>query len=880
MPIGKFDRFVQKNWDWKTSIPTLPQLDVAGFQDVMNQQQSQIDQVGLLSDKKPNVLNNQPDMELYQTYKQDVDKALNHVSEEYSKGVTSGQLAYKNYLQQFRKDWSPGGRADILNKRSEAYQTGLKAIDEFYKSDASPVNKTLAKKQLADQLKNPISVNPTTGQFTSITTPELYKDAEVNKAVDEMLKEIKANGDTSFLGTDTKDWWIKKIQTETREPERIKLAYQALSQQPQYASQIERDTEYKALQTDPTKYQAAYESKQKSALDQLTQANEKAKSDPNAAKELQNLLRQEGYNVTVDGQYGPMTEKAAKEYLDQKKKDVQGNIQGFNLKDQLRNDVNQSYQNYALRGAYEKRDIDLTFNQAKKAIMDDARKREENQINRDRLNFEFNVKDQSQILAVDGIAQQLPEIQKQYQDTKASRDQLKAKLDQTLSQSKAFNGWKMEDVGQAYQKWQQVQGNTEAEKKANYKAALNQGSAFQFTDQQVDLLYQEMNAPDGQGTLKTSLQGYSQAQNEVSRYEDGQKQIAAQYVNTPKGKESIKQLRDNSPEAFKQLSDQELVQKAITNPEQFEKNKTLASKVGGMSVVDFPNPAERFNQQLQTGVKSDIKNGKSYDWGVLGTTEIYAGTKDTTLKPIYDMVAGAIETGTGNNFSTFGLAGLRFKDNKGDDLEDSEAKKVSKVAVTKDMNGNPILKVGVTVTKPNGKSEDGYTEVSLVPGSALIREVQSGLTNAYLSKINAGETIAAQGILDNLDAIQGRNGITEAAIDVQTKSLNLLNTKDEGLLTVNPQTGEVVPISSLGWQSKDLNNDATIAGRNYKTYGLNTPSGNYLANVIVDPATGAKVLVPSLDGSSTFSSASGIQKDRLGKQLQAAAGVIVTKTKQ
>jgi len=125
-------------------------------------------------------------------------------------------------------------------------------------------------------------------------------------------------------------------------------------------------------------------------------------------------LRQEGYNVQVDGKYGPLTEKATKEYLDKKKSDVQSNISGFDLNQQLRNDVNKSYLGYALRGAYEKKDVDLIFNQAKKAMLDDSRKREENQINRDRLTYEFAGKDQSQILAVDSIAQQLPEIQLRY----------------------------------------------------------------------------------------------------------------------------------------------------------------------------------------------------------------------------------------------------------------------------------------------------------------------------------------------------------------------------------------------------------------------------------------------------------------------------------
>lgn len=874
MPISKYDKFIDKNWSWTTPIQKLPEIDFEGFSKALEQQQTQIDQVGLLSDKRPNVLNNQPDLELYQGYKKDVESALNNVSQEYTKGITAGQLAYKNYLNQFRKDWSPGGRADILNKRSEQYQTGVKAIDEFYAKDKSPVNKTLAKKQLQSQLSQPLMVDPSTGQYTAISTPELYLNPDINEAIDKMLLQIKENGDTQFLGDLNKDWWIQKIKTETRPAERIKLAYDALSQQPEYSAQIDRDTQYRALQTDSAKYQELFKSQQESAFKQIDSmaAHALNNENPEDIKELQRLLRSEGYNVTVDGKAGPLTEKATNEFIAKKKSEVQSNISGFDLNAQLRNDVNNSYLGYATRGAYSKRDVDLVFNQAKKAMLDDSRKREENSINRDRLNYEYGAKDQSQILAVDSIAQQLPEIQKHYQDLKTQRDQTEKSLNNTLNKSRAFKGWDMNNVAQAYQKWQDVTGATEAEKKANYKASLNQGGGFQFNDDQVELLYQEMNAPQGEGALKTTLEAYNNVQTEVDRFEEGQKAIAAQYMETPEGQDNLKRLD------FSRLpneSDLELVNRAMNDPQSFG-----LKGISDAGLMFNPgNPAEQYVKQMHTDVKSQQKQGKSYDWGVLGTTEIHAGTKDTTLKPAYDMVAGAIETGTGQNFVSFGKAGLTFKDNNGKVIDDAEAKKVGKVAVTKDINGNPILKVGITVTKPNGKTKDGYSEIALVPGSALSREFQSGLTNAYIAKFNAGEKVAAQGVLDNLHAIQGKNGINDASIDIQVKNMNLNNTQDEGLLTINPQTNEVVPIKSLGWQSKNLSNKTNIGGIQYETYGINTPSGNYVADVVIDPATGSKVLVPSLDGQRLYTSASGVSKNRLGKQILTNAPVIVTKTK-
>ena len=202
-----------------------------------------------------------------------------------------------------------------------------------------------------------------------------------------------------------------------------------------------------------------------------------------------------------------------------------------------------------------------------------------------------------------------------------------------------------------------------------------------------------MNAPNGQGALKTSLEAYSNAQNEANRVDEGRYHIATQYNQTSEGKSALQNLRNQAPDSMKNLSDNDLMKQAIQNPKAFE---VYSYNPLGSQTNNYRNPAIDFSNQMQKDILKQSKAGSNYDWGSLGTTEIYAGTKDKTLKPVYDMISQAIETGTGQNFSSLGLMGLNFKDNKGNDIPEGEAKKVSNMAVTKDLQGNPILKVGVS----------------------------------------------------------------------------------------------------------------------------------------------------------------------------------------
>jgi hypothetical protein len=878
MAISKFDKFVNKDWSWTTPITKLPELDFAGFNEVLNQQQSQIDQVGLLSSKRPNVLNNQADLELYQGYQKDVDTALDTVSKEYGKGITAGNMAYKNYLNQFRKDWSPGGRADILNKRNEAYNSGIAAIDKFYADDTSPVNKTLAKRQLQEQLSKPINVDPSTGQFTNFSQPELYKNPDVNKAIDEMLKEIKANGNTTFLGDTNKDWWIQKIQSETREPERIKLAYQALASQPEYAAQIQRDADYKAMTIDPATHQAAYENTLNTNLANLTQTAEDAKKDKQSTIDWQNTLRQQGYNVKADGDFEALTEKATKEFLDSQKQSVADGLLKYNFKNQMISEVDKGYLGYALRGAYQKIDNDHFFNQAKKAMVDASLKQEENSINMWRAQMEFAPKDQSSVTVVSGIAQKLPEIQTYHQDLKKQLGDVEKNVDKALSNSTTFRGWTKENVAEAYNTWNKVTGNTPEERKANYKALLAQKSDYPFTDQQVDEIFKEMNGA-GDGVIKTSLRSLGQLQSEVHRVEEGQAAIAKQYIATPEGQADIAELRRNAPSGYKYLSDAELAAKAVSDPASFTSDKDSMSKS-----LSPGNAAKNFSYNMEKNVPKQEKNGTKYNWGSLGTFELYANNNDKTLKPTLDGIGQAIETGTGQNFSSFGQAGLVYKNKDGEKVDPGKSRKVQTMTPTVTLDGRPVIRVGMSITGERGGSYAGFTDIDVVPGSVENIQLLTGAKKAYAEKLKNEGPEAAQGILHVIEALEGKNHIDRGAMDIQVNNLNLNNTSPEPIYVseLDPITGQpkLIDVRTLGWQAKNLEKDENINGYGYGLYGFSTYTGPAVGNVFQDEE-GRKILSQPVGqpGVFVFGSADAALKDRLAKSILANTPVEVTETK-
>jgi len=893
--VNKFDKGVAKDWSWKTAQLKVPTLDYEMLNSIAATKQAEFDNIASLNAMVPNALQNPDDLAKQQEYRTLVNNGTQAVTDAYMKSASTGAMAYRDFKAQVQKAWQPGGVADMLNKRYSAYYAADKAIDDYYKDDTSPVNKALAKKQLRDQASRDTGYDPSTGKFNQIATPELYKTVNINERIDSMLKEIKENGDTQFLGDTNKDWWIQKIKTETREPERIKLAFQALAQQPEYSSQIQRDADYKSMMIDPEKHKAAFEANQKAQLDQLSTQAEKAKTDKQATKDWQNTLRAQGYNVEVDGDFGALTEKATKDLLEKQKNAVNQNISEYDFKNQMRNEVSNSYLGYALRGAYKKMDKELVYNKAKEAQMDYSLRKEANSIAMWSAQMEFAPKPQAKTTAVSGLAQQLPEIQTYHKDIKDQLANTEKQIDQALSKSTTFKGWTKENVAEAYNTWNKVQGGTPEEKKANYKALLAQRSNYPFTDDQIDALYNEMNGI-GDGVIKTTLKTLGNLQSEVSRIEEGQSEIASQYIQTDEGKKNLLKL-----EPFRQKgeTDEQLASRAIRDPQSFESKVVVggnsASELGKSfnpanwfkDDKDKKNPwnvANQFIDQQNSDIKNQSKNGKVYNWGSLGTFEIYANSGDETFKPTFDGINQAIETGTGNNFTAFGKAGLTFKNMDGDEIKAGKSRKVNNMSAAIAADGSPILRVGMTITDNGGKPKDAYTDINVVPGSVESVQLLEGAQKAYVEKLQAEGPIAAQPYLHYIEALQGKNHESVAAADTKLKSLNLNNTTSEPIFIQSGYDSKGNPvltdIRTMGWQVTNLEMDENINGYGYGLLGISSTTGPGAANVMTD-AAGNKILVPAVGQPDkvVHNSVDGAMKDRVAKNVLAKTPVEVTARK-
>lgn len=876
--VNKFDRPVQKDWSWQTAQLKAPTLDYEMLNSIAMEKQAEYDNIASLNALVPNALQNPDDLAKQQEYRALVEQGTKATTDAYMKSASAGAMSYRDFKNQVQKAWQPGGSADMLNKRYQGYYAAEKAIDEYYKDDTSPVNKTLAKQRLKEQAAQPTGWDPATGKYNVINTPELYKNPNINKAINEMLSEIKANGDTQFLGDQNKSWWLQKIQTETREPERIKLAYQALSSQPEYAAQIQRDADYKSMTIDPAKHQAAYENTLNTNLANLTQTAEDAKKDKQSTIDWQNTLRQQGYNVKADGDFGALTEKATKEFLDSQKQSVADGVSKYNFKNQMISEVDKGYLGYALRGAYKKVDGDLLFNQAKKAQMDFSLKKEENSINMWRAQMEFAPKDQASTTAVSSIAQQLPEIQTYHKDLKDQLSATEKKVDESLNKSKTFKGWTKENVAEAYNTWNKVTGNTPEERKANYKALLAQKSDYPFTDEQVNMIFEEMNGA-GDGMIKTTLKTLGQLQSEVGRVEEGQAHIASQYINTPEGRENLKSIeRYRTPGE----TDQQLATRAINNPGDFNrpyKGNNPMGEIAGARPQDGVDFVSKMNRQIK-----DNPSKTQYDWGSLGTVEIYANSDDKVLKPTLDGISQALETGTGLNFSSFGQAGLVYKNKDGEEVDAGKSRKVVNMAPTVGLKGQPVIRVGMSITGERGGSYAAFTDIDVVPGSVEQVQLMTGMKKAYVEKLKNEGAIAAQPYLDVIESLQGKDGMDRGAIDSQVKSLNLNNTSDNTIYTTeyNPITGEptLVDVTKYGWKSKNLEKDENIGGYGYELWGFNTATGNVVGNTFID-SQGRRILSPAVGqpGAFTFGSSDAALKDRQGKYILSETPVEVKETK-
>lgn len=860
--ISKTDRLIPKDWTYPESIvPTMPTLNYEMLNSMLAQQQGQFDLARTISEKTPNVLNNDLDQQKYQVGQQIINQGIDNVSQSYLKSPSEGSRAYREYLNQVKGLWKPGGEFDKLNKRYEGYNIAVKAIDEQYKDDPSPVNKTLAKLELQKQLANPIDTAD--GLYTPITTPTLYKNPNFRSAINEMIKQIGEDGDTTFLGNKNKDFWITKIKEEGRPAERIKLATQALSEQPEFAAQIQRDAQYQALNIDPDKYQSQFNSR----LDKQYEQNSKLLEGKNAKE----LLEQQGYDTSD-------LKQAKKQFLEDQKTAIEQTKATFNLNQELAKDVYKDYENYALGFVTKKVDKDLIANQAVKWQMEDRRARERN-------NALFSISDSLKPQAAptgtvtSGIAQQLPQIDKHYTDLKTKQSEIKSSVDKILTDpSSTFNGWKMEDVASVTNLWKstmdKLPANTPKEVRDQaFAQALQASGTYQWKPDQIGKVINEFDSVDGPA-IAPALNAYQDLQYEVERVDNARTNVALQYIDTPEGKQSFNVIK-----GFRKAgeSDEQLVQRALNNPEQFQLKETPNAPTSGgfiPSGLKNDNAANFFKNNMQKDIKEN-KSGVKYDWGDMATTEVRFNSDDKLMLPFVKTMGEALENGSQYRFSSEGKQGLTFRDSKGNEIPVSAEDKVNFTTgtVTKDVNGKPVMTYNANVTRGN-KTHQTTVKVDIVPGSPEAEQILSGLKNTYVGIYNSGNKVSANAVLDNILAIEKPTSLQDASTQVMVD--NLTRNKTQPLTNVYKQdnSGKLIPASSFGYSGIDTHNDhqtidpATGAILNYKTFAFIDQTGNKsVADVYVAP-NGTMVMKEPSKYMSTIS------QERLGATIRATTPVI------
>jgi len=863
--INRFDRPVQKDWTYPESIvPRLPTLNYEMLDQMLGQQQSQFDLARTISEKQPQVLQTEGDLALYNQYKQMVDTGLQSVTDAYAnKGAAEGSRAYREYVNGIRKAWQPNGVASALTDRYTSYYNAKKQIDDFYKDDPRNVNKTLSIKALQDQLNKPIDYQD--GKYNQIVTPQTYKDPDFRKAINDMIKQIDESGDTQFLGNRNKDFWIEKIKSSGKGKAQIEAAVQALSEQPEFAAQIQRDAQYQALSIDPAKYQEQFNAK----LDKQFAQNEKLLSGKNAKK----LLEDQGYDASN-------LAEAKKQFLQDQKDATQSQKDNFNLQTQLSRDVSEDYKNYAAGFATKKIDRDLIANQAVKWQMENARSRERN-------NALFGIRDALAPQPVptgtvtSGIAQQLPTLDKHVTDLKKQQADIKNSVDKILTDpTSTFNGWKMEDVAAAQNVWKSTMDRLPStaspeQKRAAFNQALQASGTYQWKPEQLDKVFNEFSSVDGPA-IAPALQQYQETQYEIERVDNARTNVALQFIDTPEGKQSFELIK-----GFKKPneSNEQLIQRVLANPEQFNVKpyKGNGFNEAGVHQVSY-NPAETFKNQMQRGVKEN-KAGVNYNWGDMATTEISFNADDKIMGPFIKTVGQAVEGGSQFRYMSEGKQGLTFRTNDGSEIPVGSEDRVNITSgkVARDESGTPIMKFDATVTRGN-KTYQTTVNMDIVPGSTEQEQVLSGLKNTYVNIYNSGNIKSANAVLDNIFKIEKPGSLSDASTQLQVKTLTKAKAKPLNNVYKEVPDGhggtKLTSASYWGYSGIDTHNDYQVtdpktgAVLNHKTYAVIDQSGNKkIANVYVAP-NGTEVLLSMHDNMSS------VTQERLGDKIRAETPVV------
>lgn len=366
--INRFNRMLPRDYSMEWVIPKEVIPNIEAWSNLLGKQQEQFDATKmLLSEKMPRYLQTEEDRAILQQYKDLTGQTLDNITTQYQEiGLSAGNQAMKEAARMLNREMQPGGRYNLLEDRYNAYQSALKEIETSYKDDQRGINKQYATSRLQEQLARPIGYNSETGEYSRISTPELYKDPNIQSMILKAIDQVRENGNTDIIRLSPT--MLQKIKTEGRSADVLSNLAEAIYEQ--YPKQLAIEAWYRKQNIDPVKVQEQYNT----SLDNiLAKQNEYLTNGKSLKKEevrkLQSELVQQGYDIKIDGSFDPKTENALKKYNEKIKEQIEQKKTDFNIDTYLTQQVSKDYSDFARGFANQKIDKSIIFDQAAIAQM-------------------------------------------------------------------------------------------------------------------------------------------------------------------------------------------------------------------------------------------------------------------------------------------------------------------------------------------------------------------------------------------------------------------------------------------------------------------------------------------------------------------------------
>ncbi len=841
MALSRFDRPSRYSWDWQTYVPQFEQLDGKLLDETMGRIQQGVDQSNLISEKMPNVLQTEGDVNLFKEYKSDVDNQLSNVSQAYQRSLREGQAAQNQFLQNVRQDWMPGGRAYALNSRYEGYAKAQEELNKFQKEDPRGINAGLARYNLSKMLQDGPQYDSQGRTFRNISTPDLIKDPDIKKAALEMIKEIDESGDTQFLqgvDGDRRQGWITKIKTEGKSDARLRSAMEALLDMPEYSSQVQRDAQYQGLTTDLDLLKQSYQQSLESQLQAKQRVFDQTKQSKNPAqvREVQNFLSRMGVPVKEDGQWGPETERAIEEYKTRTKSNIDGALQNFDPQSYLQGKVRENYLDYAGGFANQKVDKDLVFDK----VWQTRQKIAADRANTDKLVSAIDrlapVKSDD-VTVVDAPAIQFGDYRENLNKVQQTQMEAYKVAEQVKSQDPLFKGWKNEDVVAAYRAYEDLRKQnpnaTSTQLQQAFGSKLKQWAGdkpYTLTPEIEQAVFNRVQQGRDQGTIQAVDQLWS-VDEEVTRNKSLMNNFGQVYAETPEGKQNINEQLGRFRREGE--TDQQLLQRAIDRPQDFNRDITIPSGQGFAGITygqtkSTTNPVALTLDRMQADVAKQQKQGSVNYLNNMGTTTLLFSDKDEFVGPTLKRIQDDVNNSPFGVYDSEGNQGLIFRDLDGKQISSVNPQnfKVTNTAISTDADGRTVL-VLKGQEKRGQETKSVYTTIR--PTVFQLAELRQGLSGELAAAHERGDFQKQIEIGKKIAGLGDTKWANYAAFDSSKEQLNRQNTQD--LPVYFQRNGRLEPLPSTWQYSKDRLTQEISDGQNSYSYNI--------ANAY-DPQSGAK----------------------------------------